>query len=156
MTIFYAITTYDSEGNTTEREYYSDEKAAVIAFKENYQWLKERTNGRIIDDQIDNNKFRYVRNTGSFTEVILEEVDAEQPRLWAVYHYWDQDGGFGDAVQIEDMVGIVRASLIEREAFLKKWDKPEVYEKPYAALYHHEVGMSEVSIIEDISSLRPY
>lgn len=78
-----------------------------------------------------------------------------EKKLYAIYHIYDEDGGFGDAVCIRDMVGVVWATKEELDAFLKQWDKMEVYDIPYATLTCHAI---EAEAIEptDISQFKPY
>ena len=78
-----------------------------------------------------------------------------QKHMYAVYHMYDTDGGFGDAIPQENMVGIVMATEEEINAFVEKWDKPEVYDRPYADLYHHIVRAEKIDITT-LEELRPY
>ena len=78
-----------------------------------------------------------------------------EKELYAIYHVYDEDGGFGDAVTIRDMVGAVWATKEELDAFLKQWDKPEVCGMPYDTLFCHAI---EAEALEptDISKFKPY
>ena len=78
-----------------------------------------------------------------------------EKRMYAIYHIYDADGGFGDAVMEEDHVATVMATEEEIKVFLKKWDKPEVYEHPYDDLACHHVR-AEVVELEDLNTLEPY
>ena len=75
--------------------------------------------------------------------------------LYNIYHVYDVDGGFGDAVEQKDFVGFVEATDDEVVEFLAKWDKPEVYDRPYSDLYHHHVVAEKVKFSE-ITRLVPY
>ena len=75
--------------------------------------------------------------------------------FYAIKHGYDVDGGFGDAVTVSNLVGVVFASKEEIDKFLKKWDKPEVYDRPYADLYHHCVSANKLEIAE-LDTLVPY
>lgn len=75
--------------------------------------------------------------------------------LYAIYHCYDVDGGFGDAVSQDTLVGICYATQEEIDEFLAEWDKPEVYDKPYADLYHHCVRADQLSVSE-LKDIVPY
>ncbi len=70
--------------------------------------------------------------------------------IYQIFHCYDVDGGFGDAVSEEDIIG---ATLDENEAneYVKKWSKPEIYDKPYASLYRHELIVRPIEIGLDIN-----
>ena len=81
----------------------------------------------------------------------------EMKKMWCVTHVYDVDGGFGDAIPKEYIVGFVMATDSEIELFVEKWDKPVVYDKPYASLYMHGVDVTEVELFDgDISEFKPY
>lgn len=67
-------------------------------------------------------------------------------KIYNVYHEYDTDGGFGDAIPQSDLV-----ASFEREddakAFVEKYSKPYVYSKPYNELWCHELIISEMEII---------
>ena len=64
-------------------------------------------------------------------------------RLFGIYHGYDVDGGFGDAVCQEDLL-FVSNSKETAEAYAKKWDNSHVYDKPYANLYCGELFVKEL------------
>ena len=76
-------------------------------------------------------------------------------KLWNIFHSYDVDGGFGDAVNREELVATVEATDEEIKDFIKKWDAPEVYEKPYAYLECHNVYALEVEV-KELQDLEPY
>jgi len=76
-------------------------------------------------------------------------------KFYAIFHGYDTDGGFGDAIPQETMMGIVEATEEEIEAFIKKWDKPVVYDHPYDDLCCHNVRAEEIKIC-DLNTLNPY
>ena len=78
-----------------------------------------------------------------------------QKSLWAIFHGYDEDGGFGDAIPEETMVGVVEATEEEINAFVKKWDKPVIYDRPYSDLYCHNVWASRIEIAP-LDQLKPY
>ena len=77
--------------------------------------------------------------------------------LYLVKHCYDVDGGFGDAVAVEDVIGIVECTKEEIDKFIKDFDKSEVYDTPYSDLYHHGIEVEAVHIMT-ISDIRkdPY
>lgn len=76
-------------------------------------------------------------------------------KFYAIFHGVDEDGGFGDAVYTENMMGVVEATREEIDAFVEKWNKPTVYDEPYAQLTCHNVRAEEIKIC-DPSTLNPY
>ena len=75
--------------------------------------------------------------------------------IWAIFHCYDTDGGFGDAIPQENMVGACMATEEEINEFLKKWDKPEVYDRPYADLVCHSVRVERIKLAE-LKDIQPY
>ena len=76
-------------------------------------------------------------------------------KFYAIFHGYDTDGGFGDAIPQETMMGIVEATEEEIEAFIKKWDKPIVYDHPYADLCCHHVYAQEIQL-STLDEIKPY
>ena len=66
-------------------------------------------------------------------------------KVYLIKHMYDVDGGFGDAVPTEKIIGAF-ADKAEAEAFVERWDTPKVYDKPYAELEYHSLEMEEVEI----------
>lgn len=78
-----------------------------------------------------------------------------EKKLYAIYHTYDTDGGFGDAIPQTDHVATVMATEEEIKEFLDKWCKPEVYEHPYADLSCHYVHAEPVEVVE-LAACEPY
>ena len=76
-------------------------------------------------------------------------------KLWNIFHVYDTDGGFGDAITQTELVGTVEATDEEIAEFVKKWNNPQVYDSPYADLYFGGVFVDEVKI-ENLATLIPY
>lgn len=76
-------------------------------------------------------------------------------KFYAIFHGVDEDGGFGDAVYTESMMGIVEATQEEIDAFIQKWDQPIVYDHPYDDLCCHYVRAEEIQFC-DLDKLNPY
>lgn len=67
--------------------------------------------------------------------------------MWIIEHCYDVDGGFGDAVGVRDTIGIVETKE-EADNYIAKWSNPEIYDKPYANLYHKELIAREVKMLD--------
>ena len=78
-----------------------------------------------------------------------------EKKLWNIFHCYYVDGGFGDGVLQADLVGTVEATEEEINEFLKKWNKPEVYDDPYTALECHAVRAEPVEVVE-FKGFEPY
>lgn len=76
-------------------------------------------------------------------------------KFYAIFHGVDEDGGFGDAVYTESMMGVVEATQEEIDAFIQKWNKPVIYDTPYANLSCHNVRAEEIQF-DDLNKLNPY
>ena len=67
-------------------------------------------------------------------------------KIYNVAHVYDVDGGYGDAVTVEDFV-----AAFEREedatAFVEKYSKPYVYYAPYAELYCNKFAIIETEVV---------
>ncbi len=76
-------------------------------------------------------------------------------KMYNVFHCYDTDGGFGDAVSQTELVGTVWANDAEIAEFIEKWNKPQVYDRPYADLYFGTVYAEEVKVVP-LSDVTPY
>lgn len=68
-------------------------------------------------------------------------------KLYIVRHIYDVDGGFGDAISNENVVGVVRCTEEEIKNFENKYGKTEVYDVPYADLTCHTIFIDEINPI---------
>ena len=50
--------------------------------------------------------------------------------LYLVKHRYDVDGGYGDAVEQNELIAIFRTRE-DAEAFVKKFEDPHIYDTPY-------------------------
>ena len=71
----------------------------------------------------------------------------ENGNMYLIIHRYDVDGGFGDAVSVEDVVGFIDTKE-EAEAYVKKWSNPRIYDKPYNDLYCGELYVREVKKVD--------
>lgn len=70
-------------------------------------------------------------------QVIIDGIPVPEIQpIYVISHVYDVDGGFGDAVQVEDVLGFVVGAKVADE-YVEKYSKPEVYDRPYSDLYHH-------------------
>lgn len=67
-------------------------------------------------------------------------------KVYNVYHVYDVDGGFGDAVETDVLIATFE-NEDDAKAFVEKYSKPEVYDRPYSELWHHKLVISETEII---------
>ena len=67
-------------------------------------------------------------------------------KIYNIYHEYDVDGGFGDAIP-ESILIATFENADDANAFVNKYSAPEVYDRPYSALWHHKLVVSETEII---------
>ena len=67
-------------------------------------------------------------------------------KVYAVYHLYDVDGGYGDAVPSENCVGIFERES-DAQAFVDKCHNPRVRDKPYAELECGYLDIREMNVI---------
>lgn len=84
-----------------------------------------------------------------------EEEKSMNKEHWAIFHGYTVDGGYGDAIWEEDMVGTVEATEDEINAFIEKYNVPIVYDHPYDDLTAHHIRAEKFEI-KDISEIKPY
>ena len=80
----------------------------------------------------------------------------ESKKLYAIYHGYHLDGGFGDSVYAEEMTGLVWATKSEIDAFVDKYDNPITYSKPYDYLDCHMLRAEEVTVADSLDQIKPY
>lgn len=64
-------------------------------------------------------------------------------KVYGVFHCWDDDGGFGDAIRIRDLICIFNSEE-EAEAFKEKYQNPHEYSEPYDVLYCGDLQIKEL------------
>ena len=67
-------------------------------------------------------------------------------KVYNVYHEYDVDGGFGDAVNKSVLVATFESEM-DAKAFVDKYSNPYVYDRPYAKLYCNQLVIEEMEII---------
>ena len=73
--------------------------------------------------------------------------------IYQVIHYYDVDGGFGDAIQKEKVLFTTLNKEVA-EKFVHKYSNKHIYDTPYNDLYTGELAIKEMPIInkyEDIN-----
>lgn len=66
--------------------------------------------------------------------------------MYIIKHVYDVDGGLGDAIEREDVVGVVDCTKAELDAFLKEYNKPIVYDEPYNWITCHTLIAEEIEV----------
>lgn len=63
--------------------------------------------------------------------------------MFGVFHKYDVDGGFGDAVSERDLICVFKTAE-EANDFVEKYEKPHVYDVPYCELYCGTLEVQEL------------
>lgn len=71
-------------------------------------------------------------------------------RIFGVFHKFDVDGGFGDAITEEELI-CTFDSFEKAEEFKKKYEDPHIYECPYDDLECGELIVRELPTSYDES-----
>lgn len=53
--------------------------------------------------------------------------------IYGIFHCYEVDGGFGDAVLMEDLLFVTDSEEIAK-AYVEKWSHPYIYDRPYSYL----------------------
>jgi len=64
--------------------------------------------------------------------------------MFAIIHYYDVNGGFGDAVGKEEVLGYVETEEDAKE-YVARYSNPRTYAIPYSRLECHALGYKKVS-----------
>ena len=67
--------------------------------------------------------------------------------IFQVVHVYDEDGGFGDAIRCEKVVAVFESEE-DAKAFVERFARPHVYDKPYAYLMCGELDIWEINVIQ--------
>lgn len=60
------------------------------------------------------------------------KINGDKMKTFGVFHIFDVDGGFGDSISKEDLICTFNSEE-EAKNFIKKYEKPHVYDFPYHA-----------------------
>ena len=66
--------------------------------------------------------------------------------IYGVFHIYDVDGGFGDAIECEDLICVFK-TMEEATAFAEANANPHIYDSPYADL---KCGQLEVRLLPTV------
>lgn len=88
--------------------------------------------------------------------IIGQNKNIKADRLYVVSHIYDTDGGFGDAISQKDIL-FTTLDKDMAEAYVNKYSKPVIYDRPYNDLYHGELEITSIPFIHtmDISKAGP-
>lgn len=63
--------------------------------------------------------------------------------MFGVFHKYDVDGGFGDAISERDLICVFKTAE-EANDFVEKYEKPHVYDVPYCELWCGTLEVQEL------------
>lgn len=72
--------------------------------------------------------------------------------MYIIYEIYDVDGGFGDAISREKVIGAVKTES-EAQAYVDRYSCAHIYDAPYAELEQGRLGyrkITELNINKDI------
>ena len=64
-------------------------------------------------------------------------------KVYGVFHLYDEDGGFGDAIRQKELICIFDSEE-KANAFKEKYQNPHEYSEPYDKLYCGELQVEEL------------
>jgi hypothetical protein len=67
-------------------------------------------------------------------------------KIYNVYHCYDVDSGYGDAVEKEMLVATFESEM-DAKAFVEKYSDPYVYRKPYDELYCNQYIVRKTELV---------
>lgn len=77
-------------------------------------------------------------------------------KIYNVFHCYDEDGGYGDAIGVTDLVAVF-SNEEEAEKYVEKYSKPHVYAHPYSYLYTGELYVSEgQTVFDSVDEAEPF
>ena len=71
-------------------------------------------------------------------------------KIYVIKHHYDVDGGFGDAVAVDDVIGFCNSEE-EAQKYVEKYKNEHVYDSPYSDLSCGELVVEELKKINDAS-----
>lgn len=72
-------------------------------------------------------------------------MNTSMNKIYLVMHSYETDGGFGDAVDCEDIIAAY-TDLKRAEDYVLRWNSPCVYDSPYADLHCGKLFIRELSV----------
>ena len=73
--------------------------------------------------------------------------------IYNVIHYYDVDGGFGDAISQEEVLFTTLNKEVA-EKFVHKYSNKHIYDTPYANLYIGELAIREMPVIDKYEDIK--
>ena len=74
-------------------------------------------------------------------------------KCYQVVHWYDVDGGFGDAISNTDVIATFK-NKEDAEKFVEKYKDPYVYDTPYQDLHCGDLEISEIDILDSIDDFK--
>ena len=68
-------------------------------------------------------------------------------KIYQVVHEFYTDGGFGDAIWQREVVAVFE-DLDDAKAFVERFEKPHIYDKPYDNLWCGQLEIDEVNVMK--------
>lgn len=72
--------------------------------------------------------------------------------IFLVYHVYDVDGGFGDAISKKDLVAAFKTEDLAKQ-FVEKYSNDEVYEIPYDELHSGLLVYEPLEVFESLDNV---
>lgn len=79
----------------------------------------------------------------------LSNAKIEDGMTYEIVHLYDEDSGFGDSVGQEEVIGHTKDKE-KAEEYVRRYNRPEVYDHPYDWLWCHELEIREIDGSEDL------
>ncbi len=65
--------------------------------------------------------------------------------MFGIYHRYDVDGGFGDAIGKQDLIAFCESEEIAKK-YCEMHDRTQVYDSPYSDLYKGTLAYEELDV----------
>ena len=75
--------------------------------------------------------------------------------IYQIIHFYDVDGGFGDAVPCEEVIAIT-TDKAKAEEYVKRYNDPIIYDIPYCDLWAHTLDVREIELTELDLDVSPF
>lgn len=71
-------------------------------------------------------------------------------KIYKVTHFYEDDGGYGDAVGQEEVLALC-SSMKDAKYIQKKLSNPHIYDRPYDNLICGQINIEEMEIVNDVN-----
>ena len=75
-------------------------------------------------------------------------------KRYLVFYEYDEDGGFGDRIPVNEFIGVLEGTDEEIDNFLNVYDNPKIYSIPYDALMCNGIHLIEMPECKKISDFK--